>query len=181
MFFETLLHKFYAASISIAGDGSMFVSSTRDRMMAWGLVFCIVAGLSLLNFLLWKKKHSRTLSLSLLVLSLIIPVFIMPSVKREYIHVSEQHLTVETGEWYTASSRTLDIRELQTIKESIGGNIPGNLMGDPDVNWHITWQDGKQETLDLNSFFNAHRMVLAHYIRDRGYTVELLEHNYKDL
>ena len=41
--FNGLLHKFYAASISIDPAGAMLVTSTRDRIMAWGMLFCLIA------------------------------------------------------------------------------------------------------------------------------------------
>ena len=175
MFFETFLHKFYAASISITLDGGLLVSSTRTRMMAWGMVFCFVAALSLISYLVWRKKHNRTLSLSILSLSLLIPVFIMPSVKHEYIHVTPEQLTIDTGTWYRPSFTQLEIPHKGLIQENINGILPSNLIGDPKVNWHITAENGDQKILELNPFFNAHRMVVAHYIRDRGYRVELLE------
>ena len=43
----TWLHKLYDASISVGLDGSMLVSSTRDRVLAWGLAFCILGALKI--------------------------------------------------------------------------------------------------------------------------------------
>jgi hypothetical protein len=55
------------------------------------------------------------------------------------------------------------------------GLVPGNLIGDPNVSWHLTRLDGNSEILELNEFFNAHRMVVAYYYIDRGFWLERLE------
>lgn len=172
---ETLLQKFYAASISVAVDGSMLVTSTTERIMVWGMVFCFIAAMCLICLLIWRDKRSRKISLAFFVVSLSIPVFIMPSVKHEYIRVSPRQITVDTGSWYIDSKTVFQFAELDHITERQSGLIPGNLLGDPRVNWQFSWKDGNQVVLELNDFFNAHRMVIAHYIKDHGYIIERLE------
>lgn len=153
----------------------MLVASTRDRVMAWGLAFCVIAAAGLIGYLFWRKKPAGNFSLGVFVASLLIPALILPSVRHEYIHVSPQQLIIETGTWYRPSRTEIDFKELQTIREQSGGFMPSNLIGDPDVDWHITWRNGQGKILELNDFFTAHRMVVAIYMQDRGFTVTRLE------
>lgn len=172
---NTLLHKFYAASITIDPAGAMLVSSTRDRVMAWGMLFCLTAAVFLICFLLSRRPMARKLSILSLGCSLLIPVLIIPSIRQEYIQVSEWRMTIDTGSWLPDSIKVIDFNNLRQIRERRDGILPGNLIGDPSVIWDITWKDGKQENLELNDFFNAHRMVVAYYIRDHGHSMARLE------
>lgn len=173
---ESLLHKFYAASISIGTDGSMLVSSTKDRVLMWGTIFCFTAATCLICWLVWRSRHIGKAAMIGLVISLIIPVLIIPSVRQEYIHVTRSELTIESGEWYMPSKTVLKMTNLRQIRETDNqGILPGNLIGDPKVSWHLTRLDGNREEMVLNQFFNAHRMVVAYYYIDRGFWVERLE------
>lgn len=172
---ETLLHKFYAANISVALDGSMLVASTHERAMAWGMLFCFVAAICLVTILLFQKRGVRTAALVLFLFTLTIPVFIIPAVKHEYIHVTPKLITIDSGAWYRDSKTVMTLEDLDHIREVENGIVPSNFIGDPDVEWHFFWRNGKSAVLDLNDFFNAHRMVVAIYIEDRGYLVERLE------
>lgn len=173
---ETLLHKFYAASISIGTDGSMLVSSTRERVLIWGATFCIAASLSLIGWLIWRKHLLGRISLASFSITLLIPLLIIPSVRNEYIHASRDAITIESGKWYMPSRTVFKMRNIMNIRESDTRKlIPSNLIGDPNVLWHITRHDGNNEVVVLHEFFNAHRMVLAYYYIDRGYWLERLE------
>jgi len=169
------LHKLYDASISVGVDGSMLVSSTRDRVLAWGLVFCILGALGLSGWLLRRRHGGGRLGLGVFGAALIIPVFIMPSVRQEYIHVSRAGIIVNTGAWYHPSRVDFHLNRGDSIRETRDGFMPGNLMGDPSVSWHVTRPDGEEDVLELNDFFTAHRMVVAYYIKDRGFVLQRLE------
>ena len=173
--FDRFLHKFYDASISIGTDGTMLLVSTRDRFMIWATTFCFVAAICLVCYLLLKNNRVRKACLLAFLATLLIPVFIIPAVRQEYIHVSPQQITVEQGVWFLESRTILTFHDLDNISERVDGIMPSNLLGDPDVSWHFLWKDGHRETLELNDFFNAHRMVVAYYIKDRGYRLERLE------
>ena len=173
---ETLLHKFYAAGISIGQDGSMLVAGTRERVLAWGMLFCMIAALSLTAYLLCRhNRFGRRLALGILTVSLWLPILVIPSVEHEYIQVSPEQLTIDTGNWLLSSRRHYPLVNLDHISELDEGLVPGNLIGDPDVTWRITWLDGRSELVPLNDFFNAHRMVVAIYIEDHGLHVVRLE------
>jgi hypothetical protein len=172
---ELILHKFYAASISVALDGSMLVASNRDRLMAWGMIFCFLAALSLTSFLLWRRPHARKLSIVVLILSLGIPIFVMPSAIKEYIHVSREQITIDAGLWYMPSTTVVTLNSLKRLSRDSKDYMVSNLIGDDYVTWHFEREDGSVQKLVLNDFFSAHSMAIAHYIRDRGYQVEWLE------
>jgi len=173
--FYRFLHKFYDASILIGTDGTMMLVSTRDRFMIWAATFCIAAAICLICFLVLRNSRARKVSIAAFLITLIIPLIIIPAVRQEYIHVSPMDITVEQGNWFWRSRIVLPFQNLDTITEQVDGFMPSNLLGDPDVSWHFLWKDGTQQTLDLNDFFNAHRMVVAYYIKDRGYRLERLE------
>ena len=173
--FNALLNKLYAASISIDPTGAMLVSSTRDRMMAWNMLFCLIAALCLVIFLAWHRPVIRRLSILVFIVSLLIPVLVTPAVEHEYILVSEWRMVFDTGSWLPGSRKVIDFDNLHGITEQRNGFLPGNLLGDPDVTWKISWNDGEQEDLELNDFFNAHRMVVAYFIRDHGHAMSRLE------
>ena len=173
--FQELLKKFYAASISIDPTGAMLVASTRDRFMAWASLFCFLAAISLIIYLLLKKPVARKVALCCFIGSLIIPVYIIPTARSEYIKVSENQIIIDSSNWIKSDKTTLSLQQLQSLREIQDGMLPGNLMGDPSVVWHFSWEDGSTEQLVLNDFFNAHRFVVAHYIRDRGNKVHWLE------
>lgn len=168
-------HKFYDAHISVGLDGSMLVSSSDDRMLAWGLLFCLSAAFCLIVYLLLRRRRSGRLALGGFGLTLLIPVFVMPSIGHEYIHVTPERLTIETGDWYRPSRTVVPLSRRDRILERSGGFLPSNLIGDPDVSWHFRRHDGRTEVLELNDFFNAHRMVVAYYIKDRGFYLQRLE------
>lgn len=173
---ESLLHKFYAASISIDADGNMLVASTRERMLAWLAVFCIVALVSLIIWYIWRKQHRGRLAMGIFILTLAVSILTIPSVRHEYIHVSPHTLTIESGAWYRPSTTVLQMSNIRNIRETSENRfMPGNLIGDPGVDWHITWADGEARRFRLNDFFNAHRMVVAYYYKDRGFWLERLE------
>jgi hypothetical protein len=173
--FENLTHKFYAASISIDPTGALLVTSTRDRFMAWATLFCFLAALTLIIFLIWRKPMARRCSVAVFVLSLIIPLYVIPTARNEFIRVSEIEMTIDSSNWLIDSKQVIKLSDLELLKETQSGFIPGNLMGDPDVLWHFSWKDGKKQTIALNDFFNAHRYVVAHYIRERGNIIEWLD------
>lgn len=173
---ETLLHKFYEASISIGRDGSMLVASTDDRIIAWALLLCIIMLISLIVRLIWRNHIPGRMAAAMLILTLIMTALILPSLKKEFIHVSRQALTIESGNWLMPSRQVIDMHNIQKIRESDPqGVLPSNLIGDPIINWNLTRNDGKQESIRLNDFFSAHRMVVAYYYKDRGYRLERLE------
>ncbi len=169
-----LLHKFYAAAISINVDGSMLVASTSERVLVWGMTFCFLAGVSLLSFLLFQKPIARKASLVVFIVSLSIPIFIIPSVKHEYIHVSRDQITINAGQWYLPSITVVALDNLQKLSRDSSAYMISNFIGDSYVTWHFERYDGSVQILVLNDFFSAHSMVIAHYIRDRGYPVEWL-------
>jgi len=173
---EPLLHKFYAASISIRTDGSMLVASTPDRTMAWTILFSVIATMSLVSWLVWRNKHQGKLALGIFTITVILSIVIIPSVRHEYIHVSAVALTINKGSWYRPSTTVLQMSNIKHIRESDETWImPANLIGDPRVNWHLTWLDGETRVFRLNDFFIAHRMVVAYYYKDRGFWLERLE------
>ena len=172
---DSFLQKFYEASISIGTNGNLMLASTRDRFMIWAATFCIAAAISLICFLVFKNAHARKLSIAAFLATLIIPIYIIPAVRQEYIQVSPQDITVKQGNLFGKSTTVLNFQNLDRITEQVNGLMPSNLLGDPDVSWHFLWKDGRIETLELNDFFNAHRMVVAYYIKDRGYRLERLE------
>ena len=153
----------------------MLVSSTRERVLAWGMMFCLITAACLICFLVLRNPLARKVTVATLVCALVIPVIIIPSIRREYIHVSETQMTIDTGSWISSSTKVINFENLHRISEIQDGILPGNLIGDPGVIWHISWEDGTQENLKLNDFFNAHRMVVAYYIRDHGHSMSRLE------
>jgi len=173
--FEHILHKFYAATISVGLDGSMLVASNKDRIMVWGMIFCFVAAFSLVALLLWQKPYLRKFALGTLIISLVIPVFVMPSAGKEYIHVSRDQITIDTGYWYMPSTTTIPLHSLELLRRESSDYRISNLIGDDYVTWHFERENGMVESLVLNDFFSAHSMTIAHYIRDRGYPVKWLQ------
>lgn len=172
---ELVLHKFYAASIGIGLDGTMLVASTRDRLLVWGMTFCFIAALSLISFLICRGSKIRKIAIAVFIISLSIPVFIMPSAKHEFIHVSKDQITIDNGKWYRLSTTVVALAGLQRLSRDRKDFMVSNLIGDDYVTWHFERQDGSVQNLTLNDFFSAHSMTIAHYIRDRGYPVEWLQ------
>jgi hypothetical protein len=172
---ELILHKFYAASISIGLDGTMLVASTKDRLLVWGMAFCLIAALSLISFLIWRRPDTRRISIVVFIMSLNIPVFIMPSAKHEHIHITRDQISIDTGKWYRPSTTIVALRGLQRLSRDSSDYMISNIIGDAYVTWHFERQDGSVQKLVLNDFFSAHSMTIAHYIRDRGYQVEWLQ------
>jgi len=79
---ESLYRLFYAATLSIDSQGGLLLVSSRERMLIWGLTFCILA---LISFVLWQLKIAKRTTRGVFFVSLLIPVFIMPSLKHEQI------------------------------------------------------------------------------------------------
>jgi len=172
---ESLLHKFYAASISVSTDGSMLVSSTRERILAWGMVFCFLAAFSLIVWLLRRGRAGGRLALAMFGASLLIPFLIMPSVRHEYIRVTPSRITVDTGDWFRNSLAVFTVNRRDRITEYRDSFLPANLLWDPSISWRITRPDGREQVVKLDDFFTAHRMALAYYYKDRGFMLQRLE------
>jgi hypothetical protein len=154
----------------------MLVASTDERLLAWAMLICFTTALSLLTGLIWKKRQVRLAATAGLLGCLLLTALIFPSVRHEYIHVSPDILTIETGRWYQSSRTVVDMVDIRNIRESDPqGIIPSNLIGDPVIDWHVTRNNGSREVLELNDFFSAHRMVVAYYYKDRGLWLERLE------
>lgn len=164
-----LFSPFYAATISIGPDGGMLISSSRERMLAWGIVFCLVAAGSLI---LWLFRIRRRWCMAAVAGSLLIPVFIMPSVRHEQIHVLRDRITVDTGAWYRPSLSTIDLSDLRDIRQDEMQFQLAGMIVEPNAVWHVNRGNGTRERVELNGFFTAHRMVVAQYLRDRGHIVE---------
>ena len=89
-----------------------------------------------------RKKYTGKFAIACFILTLVIPVMVIPSVRKEYIHVSPTAITVESGEWYMPSKTVSPMSNIKNIYEiDAAGIIPGNLIGDPNINWHFTWID----------------------------------------
>ena len=171
---DLLLHKFYAATISVGVDGSMLISSSRERMLAWGMVFCFVAAFSIMSMLIARRGFVRNVSLGLLVSSIVLPLLMMPSLGDEYIRVSREQITIDTGRWFMPSKTVVSLDNLQELRRDKHDYLVSNLIGDDYMTWKFERVDGKVQELVLNDFFSAHSMVVAHYIRDRGLPVKWL-------
>ncbi len=171
---DPVLHKFYAASINIGLDGTMLVASIRDRTLLWGLIFCFIAALSLISYLIWRMPTARKVSVAVFIFSLAIPIFIIPSASHENIHISRDLITIDSGNWYKQSKTVVALRGLRRISRETSDYRISNLIGDDYVTWRFERRDGSVQKLILNDFFSAHSMTIAHYIRDRGYTVNWL-------
>ncbi len=141
--------------------GGMLVASTDERLLA-GLI--------------WEKRPMRIVATAGLLGCLLLTALIFPSVKHEYIHVSPDVLTIETGSWYKPSRTVFDMADIRNIRASDPqGIMPSNLIGDSVIDWHVTRNNGSSEVLKLNDFFSAHRMVVAYYYKDRGMWLERME------
>lgn len=154
----------------------MLVASTDERLWAWGGLLGFLVSASLIVALIWRKTLTGRIALVSLSASLVIAAAILPSVKHEFIHVTPEAITVDTGNWYNPSRSVTPMTGVVIIRESEPqGILPANLIGDPAINWQITRLNGRNEIMVLNDFFNAHRMVVAYYYKDRGYRLERLE------
>ena len=173
--FDTFLHKFYSAQISIGLDGTMLVASSKERMLIWGMIFCFIAAASLVTFIICRPGLSRQLSLLVLLFSFYIPLFIIPAANREYIHITREHMTIDSGKRIGSSLTVVSFRELNEISRNKNEHIITNLIGDNYVEWEFNRRNGSLQTLVLNDFFTAHILTIAHYIRDRWFRVIWLE------
>ena len=150
-------------------DGGLLVASSRDRVLAWGIVFCAITATALI---LWLCRVRRPVALGVAGTALLIPILIMPSVNREFIYVRRDRVTVDTGHWFMPSRSELDLSQSRRITQEGHEIYVGNYYVEPNAVWHIDWRDGRRTQLELNGFFTAHRMVVAQYLRDRGLLVE---------
>ncbi len=165
---KLLFGKFHAASLSMGADGGLLLAGTRERVLAWGIVFCLLAAAALVC---WLLKVRRREALAVLLLSLLIPAQVMPSLRKEHIYVLPDRIVVDTGGWLLPSSTTIDLGGLRRIREKqTEFNIAGYIV-EPNALWNLEYRDGSTRQLLLNDFFTAHRMAIAQYLRDRGHIV----------
>jgi len=94
--------------------------------------------------------------------------------KQEYIQVSRDQLTIDSGFWYMPSTTIVAFSGLRRISRTRSKFMVSNVIGDPLETWHFEKRNGDIQKLVLTDFFSAHSMTIAHYIRDRGYSVEWL-------
>jgi hypothetical protein len=165
-----LFSPFYAATISIGSDGSLMLTSARERLLAWGIVFCIMAAVSLG---LWLLRIARPWCLTGLLLALLIPSLVIPSLHRQHIHVLPDRITVGSGPWFMPATSVIDLSDLLHIREDEKQFRIAGYYVEPNAIWHVTRADGTRDQVLLNEFFTAHRMVVAQYLRDRGRIVRV--------
>ncbi len=165
---DLLFGKFHAATLSIGADGGLLLSSTRERVLVWGIVFCLLAATALL---FWLLNIRRRLALAVFLFSLLIPALVMPAVRNEYIYVLPDRIVVDTGGWILPAMTTINLENLRQIREQqTQFGFPGFIV-EPNALWHLEYKDGSTRLLLLNDFFTAHRMAIGQYLRDRGHIV----------
>jgi hypothetical protein len=165
---ELLFGKFQTAAMSMGADGGLLVSGTRERMLAWGIVFCMLAAAALI---FWLLKIRRRAAMATLLLSLLIPTLVMPTLRREHIYVLPDRIVVDTGGWLLPSTTTIGLENIRQIREQqTQFNVAGYIV-EPNALWNLEYRDGSTRQLLLNDFFTAHRMAIAQYLRDRGHIV----------
>ena len=168
---ESIPRYFYAATLSIEPDGGLLLASSRERLLAWGLTFCILA---LISFVLWQFKIAKRTSRGTFFATLLIPLLIIPSLKHEQIHVTEDQISIQSGYWFYPTTDVIDLSGLDHIRQEVKLHALANLIGEEDIIWNIHRNDGNEEILDLNGFFNDHRKTVAVYLRDHGRKVNFL-------
>ena len=95
----------------------------------------------------------------------------MPSIHAEQIYVQPRRITVDSGVWLLPSHSIIDLTGLREIHESNSGfHVAGYLVESNSV-WTLDRHGRDMERLMLNSFFTAHRMAVAQYLRDRGHII----------
>lgn len=165
---QLLFSHFHAATFSMSADGGLLLTGARERMLAWGIVFCLVAALALVA---WLMGVQRRAALAALLLSLLIPGLVIPAVRKEYIHVLPARIVVDSGAWLLPSRTTIDLSGIAQIRErQIQFYLAGYIV-EPNGVWELEYRDGRTERVLLNDFFTAHRMAIAQYLRDRGQIV----------
>jgi hypothetical protein len=164
-----LFSPFYEASITMTPDGGLLVASSRERLLAWGIVFCLLAAAALA---LWVFRIARPWMAAAFLATLLIPVVVMPSLRHEHIHVLPDRITVSSGVWIAPSRDIIDLSGLLHIRERDTQFHLAGYTVEPNAIWHLARRDGSRDTFLLNDFFTAHRMVVAQYLRDRGRIVE---------
>ncbi len=163
-----LFSKFHAATLSMGADGGLLLAGTRERVLAWGIVFCLLAAAALV---FWLLKIRRRAALTIFLLSLLIPALVMPALRKEHIYVLPERIVVDAGGWLLPSRTTIDLENIRQIREQqTQFNIAGYIV-EPNALWHLDYQDGSTRQLLLNDFFTAHRMAIAQYLRDRGHII----------
>jgi len=163
-----LFSPFYAATFSMDAGGGLLIASSRERALAWGVVFCVMAAIALTLYL---SRSARRWAPAVLLAALLIPLLIMPSVRRESIYVQPHGITVQSGPWIMPSRTFIDLSNLEQIRQDGAELWIGGRLVESNAIWHLSRRDGSRQKLLLGSFFTAHRMAVAQYLRDRGHSV----------
>lgn len=165
---QLLFGTFHAATLSVGSDGGLLLAGARERVLAWGIVFCVLAATTLA---LWLLNIRRRTALAAFLVSLLIPALVMPAVRKEHIYVLPERIVVDSGGWLLPSSTTIDLENIRQIREQGTQFSLGGYIVEPNALWHLDHRDGSTSQILLNDFFTAHRMVIAQYLRDRGHVV----------
>lgn len=165
---ELLFGIFHAATLSMGADGGLLLSGARERMFAWGIVFCLLAAAALV---LWLLNIRRRTAVAALLASLLIPALVMPAVRKEHIYVLPERIVMDSGGWLLPASTTISLANVRQIREQQTQFRLGGYIVEPNALWHLEYRDGSTRQLLLNEFFTAHRMAIAQYLRDRGHII----------
>jgi hypothetical protein len=163
-----LFESFHAANLTLAGDGALLLSGARERVLAWGIVFCVMAATALLS---WLFGLRRRFALAAFAVALLIPLLVMPGLRNEQIRVEPQSITVREGGWLLPVRMSIDLRNLKQIRERGTQFSVAGYIVEPNALWLFEYADGSHRQVLLNDFFTAHRMAVAQYLRDRGHLV----------
>lgn len=165
---QLLFGHFHAATLSMAEDGGLLLTGARERLLAWGIVFGLLAATALVC---WLVNVRRRAAAAVFVVSLLIPALLMPGLRREYIHVLPSRIVVDSGGWPLPSRRTIDLDGVQSIRERQTQFRVAGYIVEANAVWQLEYGDGRRRSVLLDDFFTAHRMAIAQYLRDRGHIV----------
>ncbi|MBI1732161.1 MAG: hypothetical protein HYR49_05255 [Gammaproteobacteria bacterium] len=165
---QLLFESFHAATLTMGLDGALLLAGARERVLAWGIVFCLMAAAALL---LWLLNVRRRIAVSMLVVSALIPLLVMPGLRRENIRVLPHRIVVDTGAWLLPARTAIDLTNLRQIRQQQTQFTFAGYIVEPNALWELEYADGSTRQILLNDFFTAHRMAIAQYLRDRGHVV----------
>ena len=158
---------FASASITHTPDGSLVVASAPGRYVAWVVAFVVMF---LGGGWCWRRGIGGRFAPSLFFASFALPLIVVPGIATEFVRVSPNALTFQTGFWFSPNTQTIPLAGVVEVIER-SEDIAQRSAARQDTFWYFVYPDGQQRSVHLSDLFEANREQIAARLRQVGIRV----------
>jgi len=154
---------FNAGLVTTLPDGELLLRSAPERFVAWGVLFAVVMPVA---FVLWRKGLGGRYAPGAFIVSFFVPLFVLPGIAMESVHLTEDALSIKTGFWFAPRVESHPLRGLAEITEH---SVP-RRRGGREIVWTLRYGP-RSHRLDLPDLLESNRTPFVDVLKRRGIRV----------